>query len=33
MNSFRFWLSVMASVIAYYVCKWLDGLIAFLTGN
>lgn len=25
MDTFSFILSIIASVIAYYICKWLDG--------
>lgn len=24
---FMFFLSILASVIAYYICKWLDGRV------
>lgn len=27
----RFWIAVMVNVTAYYICKWLDVLIAFLS--
>ena len=31
--SSSFWQAVAASIVAYYLAKWLDVLLAFLMGN